>query len=91
MNGITRGKIIKVCQDNGIPVYEKNFSLTDVYDADEVFVTGTFGGVTPVNKIDGRLIGDETSRPLSDKIRQLYQEAKKQYIQTANKPTIVTT
>lgn len=54
MNGITRGNVIKLCKNQGIPVYEKNFSLFDVYDADEAFVTGSFGGLTPVNNIDGR-------------------------------------
>jgi branched-chain amino acid aminotransferase len=52
--GITRGNIIRVCRDNGIPVHEKTFSLYDVYGADEAFVTGTFAGVAPVREIDGR-------------------------------------
>lgn len=58
MNGITRANIIKCGIKNGLVVKEKNFSLYDTYDADEAFVTGTFGGVTPVTKIDGRIIGD---------------------------------
>ena len=61
MNGITRGKVVELCKANGIPVFEKNFSLTDVYSADEAFVTGSFGGLTPVNEIDGRIIGDQPS------------------------------
>lgn len=85
MNGITRGKVIKLCRANNIPVYEKNFSLTDVYDADEAFVTGTFAGVTPVNKIDGRLIGDDGQRSLGDKIRQLYHEAIEREVEAAGK------
>lgn len=56
MNGITRGNVIRLCKNQGIPVYEKNFSLFDVYSADEAFVTGSFGGLTPVNNIDGREI-----------------------------------
>jgi branched-chain amino acid aminotransferase len=52
--GITRGNIIRVCRENGIPVYEKDFSLYDVYGADEAFVTGTFAGCVPVRVIDGR-------------------------------------
>ena len=58
LNGITRGKVIALCRTHDIPVYEKNFSLTDVYGADEAFVTGTFGGLTPVVEVDGRTIGD---------------------------------
>ncbi len=69
MNGITRAKVIEVCKTNNIPCFEKDFSLFDVYGADEAFVTGTFGGLTPVTKIDGRLIGDgmfgKTTRNLS--------------------------
>ena len=53
MNGITRHNVLRVCKENNIQHYEKNFSLFDVYGADEAFVTGTFGGLTPVTKIDG--------------------------------------
>jgi branched-chain amino acid aminotransferase len=56
LGGITRGNVIRLCRDNGIPVYEKNFSLTDVYGADEAFVTGTFAGLVPVRSVDGRAL-----------------------------------
>lgn len=56
--GITRGEVLRICREEGIPHWEGDFSLTDVYDADEAFVTGTFGGLTPVREIDGRKIGD---------------------------------
>ena len=52
--GITRGNIIGLCNENGIPVFEKSFSLYDVYGADEAFVTGTFAGLVPVREVDGR-------------------------------------
>jgi branched-chain amino acid aminotransferase len=52
--GITRGNIIRLCRDLGVPVFEKAFSLYDVYGADEVFVTGTFAGCVPVREVDGR-------------------------------------
>ena len=74
MNGITRGHVIEVCRKNGIPCYEKNFSLVDVYDADESFVTGTFGGLTPVVKIDGRIIGAGKQGKMTLKIRELYEQ-----------------
>ena len=74
MNGITRGNIIRVCEENGIVCKQKNFSLFDLYAADEAFVTGTFGGVTPVTKIDGRVIGDGTFGPVSQRLSQLYTE-----------------
>ena len=70
MNGITRGAIIQVCKENSISCHERDFSLYDVYGADEAFVTGTFGGLTPVVKIDGREIGNGVfgtkSKDLSD-------------------------
>ncbi len=46
--------MIRLCKENGIPVFEKQFSLYDVYGADEAFVTGTFAGLIPVREIDGR-------------------------------------
>lgn len=74
MKGITRQKVIECCINTQIPVYEKNFSLLDTYDADEAFVTGTFAGLIPVSKIDGRIIGDGQTHPIMDKIRQDYLE-----------------
>ncbi len=59
--GITRGNIISLCKDLGIPVFEKQFSLYDVYGADEAFVTGTFAGTTPVRIIDGRPVRNPLS------------------------------
>ena len=74
MNGITRGRIIKVSGENNIPCYQKNFSLFDVYGADEAFVTGTFGGLTPVVKVDGRVIGDGKPGSMMEKLTELYQQ-----------------
>ncbi|MEP6987360.1 MAG: aminotransferase class IV [Chloroflexota bacterium] len=72
MNGITRGKIIQLCQTNNIPIHQKNFSLIDVYDADEAFVTGTFAGLVPVTQVDGHPIGEDTSHPMISKLGALY-------------------
>jgi branched-chain amino acid aminotransferase len=78
LNGITRGNIIDLCQRNEIEVYEKDFSLFDVYSADEAFVTGTFGGVAHVSEVDGRRIGDgnlgSTTRYLKDLYTGLLEE-----------------
>jgi branched-chain amino acid aminotransferase len=73
MNGITRQKVIDLCRENGIPVFERNYSLVDTYGADEAFLTGTFGAQTPVGMIDGRQIGDGQMGPLTKHIRMLYQ------------------
>jgi branched-chain amino acid aminotransferase len=61
--GITRAAVIRACRDNGIPVFEKQFSLYDVYGADEAFVTGTFAGLVAVKEVDGRVI----AHPLAPK------------------------
>lgn len=73
MNGITRAKVIEVCNSNGIACVEKDFSLFDVYGADEAFVTGTFGGLTPVTKIDGRQIGEGKFGEMTRKLSGLYE------------------
>ncbi len=72
MNGITRAKVIELCREDGIPVYEKNFSLVETYGADEAFLTGTFGAQTPVGEIDGRMIGDGAQGPVTTRIQDLY-------------------
>ncbi|MHA7842758.1 MAG: aminotransferase class IV [Winogradskyella sp.] len=73
MNGITRAKVIEVCNSNEITCVEKDFSLFDVYGADEAFVTGTFGGLTPVTKIDGRQIGEGKFGEMTRKLSGLYE------------------
>jgi branched-chain amino acid aminotransferase len=72
LGGITRGVVLEICREAGIPAYEKDFSLTDVYGADEAFVTGTFAGVVPVREIDGRVL--ECRGPLVGRLQQLYRE-----------------
>lgn len=72
LGGITRGNVIQLCEQNDIPVRQKNFSLTDVYGANEAFVTGTFAGLAPVAEIDGRVIGDGQRGPMVKKLQQLY-------------------
>ena len=72
MNGITRRKVIDVCRADGIPVFERNYSLLEAYGAEEAFVTGTFGAQTPVVEIDGRPVGDGRPGPMLGRIRQVY-------------------
>jgi branched-chain amino acid aminotransferase len=72
LGGITRGVALEVARDAGIPAIEKDFSLTDVYGADEAFVTGTFAGIVPVREIDGRKL---TCRgPMVERLQKLYAE-----------------
>lgn len=74
MNGITRQKVIDLCRTNQIPVFERNFSLVDVYSADEAFLTGTFGAQTPVSEIDGRRIGNGELGPATERLQGLYKD-----------------
>ncbi|UNK57874.1 aminotransferase class IV [Pseudoxanthomonas daejeonensis] len=78
LGGITRANVIALCRANDIPVFEKSFSLTDVYGADEAFVTGTFAGVVPVRTVDHRDIGweprgEDARGPMVQKLQALYQ------------------
>lgn len=72
LGGITRGVVIQLCEENDIPVYQRNFSLSDVYSAQEAFVTGTFAGLAPVSEIDGRMIGDGKRGSMVENLQQLY-------------------
>ena len=78
LGGITRANVLRLCRENDIPVFEKDFSLTDVYGAEEAFVTGTFAGLVPVTEIDGRRMGDGKRGPMVERLQQLYMELVKQ-------------
>jgi branched-chain amino acid aminotransferase len=69
--GITRGVVIELCREAGIPVFEKRFSLTDVYGAQEAFVTGTFAGIAPVSSVDGRIL-TKGRGPVVERLQNLY-------------------
>ena len=70
LGGITRGLALEVAREAGIPAVEKDFSLTDVYGADEAFLTGTFAGIVPVREVDGRQL---TCRgPMVERLQRLY-------------------
>ena len=73
MNGVTRQNIINLCKENDIAIYEKNFSLVDVYSADEAFITGTLGSLTNVISIDNRKIGIDLN-PVTDTLRKYYKK-----------------
>ena len=72
--GITRANVLEICRANGIAVRETTFSLTDVYAAREAFVTGTFAGVVPAVRIDGRTIGDGRRGPTVERLQSLYRQ-----------------
>ena len=70
--GITRNTVIDLCKENAIPVFEKNFVLSDVHTADESFVTGTFAGIIPVRKIDGNVLPGEQPCTITLRLQELY-------------------
>ena len=73
MNGVTRQNVIDLCRANDIPIFERNYSLFETYSADEAFLTGSFGGQTPVSEIDGRPIGDGSlPGPVTRRLQDLY-------------------
>jgi len=70
LGGITRGLALEIAREAGIAAIEKDFSLTDVYGADEAFVTGTFAGIVPVREIDGRQL--DCRGPVVERLQRLY-------------------
>ncbi|MEE2565991.1 aminotransferase class IV [Hyphobacterium marinum] len=73
LGGVTRGVVIELCEASGIPIRQKNFSLHDVYGADEAFITGTFAGLVPVRSVDGRTIRDDRG-PMVERLQGLYRD-----------------
>lgn len=71
-NGVTRANVIALCRDNGIPITVGNYPLEDAQAADEAFVTGTFGGLTPVREIDEYTLPETFPGPTTKKLRILY-------------------
>jgi branched-chain amino acid aminotransferase len=72
LNGITRASIIRIAQDNGIPVLEEKFTRDTMYVADELFLTGTAAEVTPVREVDNRSIGKGEAGPVTKKIQDIF-------------------
>lgn len=85
LGGITRANVIEICREEGIAVFEKNFSLTDVYGAEEAFVTGTFAGLVPVRTIDGRHISDARG-PMVERLQGLYKARIEADVARAKRP-----
>ena len=72
LNGVTRHSVIDICKKKQIPIKEKQFSINEVHEADEVFVTGTFAGIIPVRSVDGNTIGNGTRGPLTEQLQTRY-------------------
>ena len=74
LHGITRANILEIAREAGITTRERNFSLTQVYSADEAFCTGTFAGIIPVREADGRTIGASLPGPVTSRLTRLYED-----------------
>jgi branched-chain amino acid aminotransferase len=75
-NGVTRANVIDLCRTHRIPVELGNFPLTDAHAASEAFVTGTFGGLTPVREIDGHILPTAPPGPITARLKAAYEELK---------------
>jgi branched-chain amino acid aminotransferase len=75
-NGVTRGNVIRLCRENGIAIRQGDFTLDDALGAQEAFVTGTFGGLTPVREIDGRRLTAALPGPVTQRLSVLYESLK---------------
>jgi branched-chain amino acid aminotransferase len=75
-NGVTRANVIALCRGGGIPVALGDYPLEDAQGADEAFVTGTFGGLTPVREIDGYTMPEAPPGPVTKMLRTRYAELK---------------
>ncbi|MBS0331235.1 MAG: aminotransferase class IV [Proteobacteria bacterium] len=75
-NGVTRANVIGLCRDNGVPIELGHFPLSDLHAADEAFVTGTFGGLTPVREVDGHVLPQTLPGPVTLRLRALYEALK---------------
>jgi branched-chain amino acid aminotransferase len=84
LGGITRGLVLEIAREAGMTAVEKDFSLTDVYGAEEAFVTGTFAGIVPVREVDGRAL---TCRgPMVERLQKLYAERVERDVKEQRRP-----
>ena len=72
--GIIRGEVLKICSTNRIDFREEKFKITDLYDADEIFITNSMMGIMPVKKIDTHILKKEIPGSITRKISFLYQK-----------------
>jgi branched-chain amino acid aminotransferase len=84
-NGITRSNVMRLCREEGLPLELGDYPLSEVHEAEEAFVTGTFGGITPVREIDGRRLTAALPGPVTSQVRQLYEELKNFYAEEARR------
>jgi branched-chain amino acid aminotransferase len=69
--GITRGAVLELAASAGIEIAVGDYSVPQLYTADELFVTGTMGGIAPVTSLDGRQVGDGSPGPVTLRLTKL--------------------
>jgi branched-chain amino acid aminotransferase len=75
-NGVTRANVMRLCREHGLDLAPGDYPVDDLRAADEAFVTGTFGGLTPVREIDGRVLREALPGPVTARLRSLYEALK---------------
>jgi len=70
--GITRAAVLRLASSCGIACAEGDYTLTQLYNSSEVFVTGTMGGLAPVLAVDGRTVGEGAAGPVTRQLTGLY-------------------
>lgn len=84
LGGITRGLVLEIAREAGIVAIEKDFSLTDVYGAEEAFVTGTFAGIVPAREVDGRKL--DCRGAMVERLQRLYAERMEREVAERQRP-----
>jgi len=79
LHGITRGLVMDIAVSSGIPIAERNLSLTEFYNADQVFATGTMGELTPVVEIDGRRIQNRAGKDILATLQTRFTNLRKEF------------
>ncbi len=82
LHGITRGCVLELAEQHAIPAFERDLSLVEFYNADEVFASGTMGELTPIVEIDGRKIVNKTSSNIRVKLSEALGQARSRFCES---------
>ena len=73
LHGITRGLVLELAREHGMPVEERNLSLTELYSADEAFGTGSMGELTPITEVDGRTLVNRSGNQITQELVKFFE------------------
>lgn len=85
LSGITRSDVIRLARENGVHCREGSFKADELRRADEAFITSTTRGIMPVGTIDGKPVGDAARRPVTDRLRKLFEEDVARFVAEARR------